>query len=201
MCGRGSDATACRRSTLPSAKCSLWVTHRKWWEHWSWLWGEHWARSSEGRWRCVYDRTVMASFLLQELFGAVQVSPLSSGYSLGSSNWIIQSHHEKVSYVSGSSLLTTHPQVSQQAVLMGPFVTSLDFGWTDVNSSGSDSKNHFFLSSVSQWTKAPWRTATFWFWQASPRCPLPTQTACWENSAATLVSSAFKEVAHSVSLL
>uniref|UniRef100_A0A674NH28 Integrator complex subunit 9 n=1 Tax=Takifugu rubripes TaxID=31033 RepID=A0A674NH28_TAKRU len=46
-----------------------------------------------------------------ELFGAVQVSPLSSGYSLGSSNWIIQSHHEKVSYVSGSSLLTTHPQV------------------------------------------------------------------------------------------
>lgn len=48
---------------------------------------------------------------LQELFGAVQVSPLSSGYSLGSSNWLIQSHHEKVSYVSGSSLLTTHPQV------------------------------------------------------------------------------------------
>lgn len=56
-------------------------------------------------------------FFLQELFGAVQVSPLSSGYSLGSSNWIIQSHHEKVSYVSGSSLLTTHPQVSQQATL------------------------------------------------------------------------------------
>lgn len=51
--------------------------------------------------------------LLQELFGAVQVSPLSSGYSLGSSNWIIQSHHEKVSYVSGSSLLTTHPQVGR----------------------------------------------------------------------------------------
>lgn len=42
----------------------------------------------------------------------MQVTPLSSGYSLGSSNWIIQSHYEKVSYVSGSSLLTTHPQVS-----------------------------------------------------------------------------------------
>lgn len=58
--------------------------------------------------------TLMVLMLLvpQELFGAVQVSPLSSGYSLGSSNWIIQSHHEKVSYVSGSSLLTTHPQVS-----------------------------------------------------------------------------------------
>lgn len=32
MCGRGSDATACTRSTQPSAKCSLWVIHRKWWE-------------------------------------------------------------------------------------------------------------------------------------------------------------------------
>lgn len=56
--------------------------------------------------------TAVMPFVPQELFGAVQVSPLSSGYSLGSSNWIIQSHHEKVSYVSGSSLLTTHPQVS-----------------------------------------------------------------------------------------
>uniref|UniRef100_A0A3P8WQI5 Integrator complex subunit 9 n=1 Tax=Cynoglossus semilaevis TaxID=244447 RepID=A0A3P8WQI5_CYNSE len=52
-----------------------------------------------------------------ELFGAVQVSPLSSGYSLGSSNWLIQSHHEKVSYVSGSSLLTTHPQPMDQSSL------------------------------------------------------------------------------------
>ncbi|PNI68037.1 INTS9 isoform 11, partial [Pan troglodytes] len=52
-----------------------------------------------------------------ELFGAVQVTPLSSGYALGSSNWIIQSHYEKVSYVSGSSLLTTHPQPMDQASL------------------------------------------------------------------------------------
>lgn len=51
-------------------------------------------------------------WFFQELFGAVQVTPLSSGYALGSSNWIIQSHYEKVSYVSGSSLLTTHPQVN-----------------------------------------------------------------------------------------
>uniref|UniRef100_A0A9L0SFB5 Integrator complex subunit 9 n=6 Tax=Boreoeutheria TaxID=1437010 RepID=A0A9L0SFB5_HORSE len=51
-----------------------------------------------------------------ELFGAVQVTPLSSGYALGSSNWIIQSHYEKVSYVSGSSLLTTHPQHLTAAV-------------------------------------------------------------------------------------
>ena len=54
---------------------------------------------------------ILTVVLFQELFGAVQVTPLSSGYALGSSNWIIQSHYEKVSYVSGSSLLTTHPQV------------------------------------------------------------------------------------------
>uniref|UniRef100_M3XPJ0 Integrator complex subunit 9 n=1 Tax=Mustela putorius furo TaxID=9669 RepID=M3XPJ0_MUSPF len=52
-----------------------------------------------------------------ELFGAVQVTPLSSGYALGSSNWIIQSHYEKVSYVSGSSLLTTHPQPPERTLL------------------------------------------------------------------------------------
>lgn len=32
MCGPGSAATACRRSTLPSAGCSLSATRRKWWE-------------------------------------------------------------------------------------------------------------------------------------------------------------------------
>lgn len=125
MCGRGSDATACTRSTQPSAKCSLWVIHRKWWEP---LHFPDWMHSYIPVlcqvWLDTTDLLLMLSFclriptvffLFQELFGAVQVSPLSSGYSLGSSNWIIQSHHEKVSYVSGSSLLTTHPQVSQQA--------------------------------------------------------------------------------------
>lgn len=82
------------------------------------------VRSSFSFFKCLYCRIAVLfpiylyshryiTFLydFQELFGAVQISPLSSGYSLGSSNWIIQSHHEKVSYVSGSSLLTTHPQV------------------------------------------------------------------------------------------
>lgn len=82
---------------------------------------------------------LMTSVLLQELFGAVQVSPLSSGYSLGSSNWIIQSHHEKVSYVSGSSLLTTHPQVGQ------------------LNIAGhySDDLRDDLVIFFSQWTKVP----------------------------------------------
>lgn len=54
-----------------------------------------------------------------ELFGAVSVTPLSSGYCLGSCNWLIQSQHEKVAYVSGSSLLTTHPQPMEHAPLRG----------------------------------------------------------------------------------
>ena len=54
---------------------------------------------------------ILTVVLFQELFGTVQVTTLSSVCALGSSNWIIQSCYEKVSYVSGSSLLTAHPQV------------------------------------------------------------------------------------------
>jgi integrator complex subunit 9 len=47
---------------------------------------------------------------LQDVFGALTVTPVSSGYCLGSSNWLIASPFEKVAYVSGSSTLTTHPK-------------------------------------------------------------------------------------------
>ncbi|XP_077990800.1 integrator complex subunit 9-like [Glandiceps talaboti] len=43
------------------------------------------------------------------LYGALTMVPLSSGYCIGSCNWVIQSDFEKVTYISGSSLLTTHP--------------------------------------------------------------------------------------------
>ena len=45
------------------------------------------------------------------------MSPASSGYCLGSSNWIISSDFERVAYVSGSSTLTTHPRPIDQAPL------------------------------------------------------------------------------------
>ncbi|KAF5285910.1 hypothetical protein FQA39_LY04371 [Lamprigera yunnana] len=45
-----------------------------------------------------------------DVYGALQVLPTSSGYNLGSSNWIITSDHEKIVYLSGSSTLTTHPR-------------------------------------------------------------------------------------------
>lgn len=45
-----------------------------------------------------------------DVYGALQVLPASSGYCLGSANWVITSGHEKIVYLSGSSTLTTHPR-------------------------------------------------------------------------------------------
>ncbi|XP_055601652.1 integrator complex subunit 9 [Uranotaenia lowii] len=52
-----------------------------------------------------------------DIFGALQVTPVSSGFCLGSSNWIIAAGQEKISYISGSSTLTTHPRPINQAAL------------------------------------------------------------------------------------
>lgn len=52
-----------------------------------------------------------------DIYGALQVSPVSSGFCLGSSNWTICSGHEKISYISGSSTLTTHPRPINQGAL------------------------------------------------------------------------------------
>ncbi|KAM7053730.1 LOW QUALITY PROTEIN: integrator complex subunit 9-like [Molossus nigricans] len=82
-----------------------------------------------------------------ELLGAVQVTPLSSGYALGSSNWIIQSHYEKVSYVSGSSLLTTHPQPMDQASLKNSDVLVLT-GLTQIPTANPDGMMGEFFSNL-----------------------------------------------------
>uniref|UniRef100_U5EXK7 Putative cleavage and polyadenylation specificity factor cpsf subunit n=1 Tax=Corethrella appendiculata TaxID=1370023 RepID=U5EXK7_9DIPT len=52
-----------------------------------------------------------------DIFGALEVTPISSGFCLGSSNWTIMSGQEKIAYVSGSSTLTTHPRPINQAAL------------------------------------------------------------------------------------
>uniref|UniRef100_A0A8C9YPH6 Integrator complex subunit 9 n=1 Tax=Sander lucioperca TaxID=283035 RepID=A0A8C9YPH6_SANLU len=88
-----------------------------------------------------------------ELFGAVQVSPLSSGYSLGSSNWIIQSHHEKVAYVSGSSLLTTHPQPMDQSSLKNSDVLILT-GLTQMPTANPDGMLGEFCSNLAMTIRA-----------------------------------------------
>ena len=48
---------------------------------------------------------------VQDLYGAIEAEALSSGYTLGSCNWSLVCSGIKVTYVSTSSLLTTHAEV------------------------------------------------------------------------------------------
>jgi len=52
-----------------------------------------------------------------DICGALNVMAISSGYSLGSCNWIIDSGFEKIAYISASSTLTTHPRPMDQIAL------------------------------------------------------------------------------------
>ncbi|CAB4012068.1 integrator complex subunit 9 [Paramuricea clavata] len=60
-----------------------------------------------------------------DLFGVLQLTPVSSGYSVGSCNWIIQSEYEKISYLSSSSSFTTHPLPFEPSCLRGSDVLIL----------------------------------------------------------------------------
>lgn len=44
-----------------------------------------------------------------DLFGHITATAVSSGFCLGSSNWLLETDYLKVSYVSSSSTFTTHP--------------------------------------------------------------------------------------------
>ena len=62
-------------------------------------------------WRKIFTKEKMEASLAKvqlagysqkiDVFGLLQVSPVSSGYSLGSANWIISSSCEKIAYISG----------------------------------------------------------------------------------------------------
>jgi integrator complex subunit 9 len=49
-----------------------------------------------------------------DVYGALEVSPISSGFCLGSANWILTTGMEKISYISGSSTLTTQAKPINQ---------------------------------------------------------------------------------------
>ncbi|KAL0267847.1 UNVERIFIED_CONTAM: hypothetical protein PYX00_010000 [Menopon gallinae] len=78
-------------------------------------------------WRHLYDMKQVSSALSKiqivgydeklDIYGALKAIPISSGYCLGSANWIIQSDYEKIAYVSGSTTLTTHPKPMYQNAL------------------------------------------------------------------------------------
>ncbi|KAF2344806.1 Metallo-beta-lactamase [Trinorchestia longiramus] len=54
--------------------------------------------------------------------GAVTATAVCSGFSVGSCNWLLQSHQHKVVYLSASSSLTTHPRPLNYQVLRSPDV-------------------------------------------------------------------------------
>lgn len=78
-------------------------------------------------WRKIYSRSQMEASLSKvtlvgfseqkDVFGLVSVSPASSGFCIGSSNWVVSSGFERIAYVSGSSTLTTHPRPMDQSPL------------------------------------------------------------------------------------
>jgi len=45
-----------------------------------------------------------------DIFGKVIATAVSSGFSLGSCNWIFKAEKKKIAYVTSSSTLTTHPR-------------------------------------------------------------------------------------------
>ncbi|XP_060063124.1 integrator complex subunit 9-like [Ylistrum balloti] len=53
----------------------------------------------------------------RDIYGSLTVLACSSGYSIGSCNWVISSEYEKICYVAGTSTLTTHPKPVDQAPL------------------------------------------------------------------------------------
>lgn len=80
-------------------------------------------------WRRLFSREALERSLARvrvvgydervDVYGALDATPVSSGFCLGSANWVLRSAHEKVAYVSGSSTLTTHPRPINQAALRG----------------------------------------------------------------------------------
>jgi len=74
--------------------------------------------------RELYSKTTVADCLAKvqivghnekiDCFGLIQVTPVSSGYCIGSCNWILSTGYEKIVYVSSSSTLTTHPKSMDQ---------------------------------------------------------------------------------------
>ncbi|XP_052737436.1 integrator complex subunit 9 [Bicyclus anynana] len=87
------------------------------------------AHARPRAWRRLFSRAALERSLARvrvvgydervDVFGALHATPVSSGYCLGSANWVLRSAHEKVAYVSGSSTLTTHPRPINQAALRG----------------------------------------------------------------------------------
>lgn len=52
-----------------------------------------------------------------DILGLMQVIPVSSGFAIGSTNWVLQSNYHKISYISSSSVFATHAMPMEQSSL------------------------------------------------------------------------------------
>lgn len=59
---------------------------------------------------CLNKIKLLSYFEKVDIFGTLEITAISSGYCLGSCNWVINSSHEKIVYISSSSTFTTHPK-------------------------------------------------------------------------------------------
>ncbi|XP_067944009.1 integrator complex subunit 9-like [Watersipora subatra] len=85
------------------------------------------ALSTNHRWRRIYTQANVNSCLSKvhtvayneknSIYGLLSIMAISSGYCIGSCNWIIDSDHERVTYIAGSSTLTTHPRPMEHTSL------------------------------------------------------------------------------------
>ncbi|CAI8036306.1 Integrator complex subunit 9 [Geodia barretti] len=72
-----------------------------------------------------------------DLFHHVKVTALSSGFCLGSCNWIIETEYNKVAYISSSSTFTTHPCPMERARLKSADILIMS-GLTNAPSANPD---------------------------------------------------------------
>ncbi|KAF6041190.1 INTS9 [Bugula neritina] len=85
------------------------------------------ALSTNHRWRQIYTQENVNSCLSRvhtvayneknSIFGLLNIMAISSGYCIGSCNWIIDSDHERITYIAGSCALTTHPRKSDVMII------------------------------------------------------------------------------------
>ncbi|KAK3739105.1 hypothetical protein QZH41_018245 [Actinostola sp. cb2023] len=83
-----------------------------------------------------------------DLYGVLQLTPLSSGFCLGSCNWVIESDYEKISYLSSSSSFTTHPLPLDQTPLKNSDVI-IATGLTEAPTSNPDAMLGEFCTHLS----------------------------------------------------
>ncbi|CAK8681318.1 unnamed protein product [Clavelina lepadiformis] len=89
------------KKQLPSSLSSCWDQDVSSWRH---------CYSSDDLQSALSRMHVVRFAETVSIFGALKVTAYSSGYSLGSCNWLVESDFEKITYLSSSSSLTTHSQ-------------------------------------------------------------------------------------------